>query len=174
MNKLCKKCNKDSEFSEFGHICKSCKISYDKEYNLKNINKKRSQSLEYSKSHKNEKQVYDKNYKLNNQDKVVKHRVIRKAAGKSYKEGRRSFIRRKYNMTLEDFDNMLILQDGKCKICGNSESKGKNKLLCIDHCHETGKVRGLLCHSCNTGIGNLRDNIDNLKNAIKYLEESLK
>lgn len=172
MEKYCSKCKNNSEFSENGKICISCKVNYDKEYYLKNLEKKKLQCLKYSKLHKEDKKEYDKNYKLNNQDKVNYHRKIRKAAGKSCREARKSFIKRKYNMSLEDYDALLIKQNYKCRICGNTESKHKNKMLCIDHCHITGKVRGLLCHSFNTGIGNLRDNVEYLKNAIEYLEES--
>ena len=44
--------------------------------------------------------------------------------------------------------------------------------LVVDHCHKTGKIRGLICDSCNVGLGRFKDNIDNLKNAIKYLEKN--
>ena len=54
-----------------------------------------------------------------------------------------------------------------CMICGSTET------ICIDHCHETGKVRGLLCRKCNTGIGMLGDTLVQLRLAVKYLENSL-
>jgi hypothetical protein len=58
---------------------------------------------------------------------------------------------------------MREAQGGLCKICG------KEKRLVVDHCHETGQVRGMLCFSCNTGIGQLGDSVDMLKAAIAYL-----
>ena len=61
---------------------------------------------------------------------------------------------------------MLIEQEKRCVICK------RNVILRVDHCHTTGKVRGLLCHNCNTGLGQFKDNIDNLKMAIKYLEKN--
>ena len=71
------------------------------------------------------------------------------------------------------FDEMYKTQNGKCLICGVTESCLGHRLA-VDHCHTTGKIRGLLCKSCNTAIGNFKDNIDNLKNAIIYLEKSNK
>ena len=63
---------------------------------------------------------------------------------------------------------MLAAQDGKCAICGTT-STGNRKAFHVDHDHKTGKVRGLLCSNCNTGIGNLRDDIGLLNRAIEYL-----
>lgn len=64
---------------------------------------------------------------------------------------------------------------GVCAICGKPETHGNGKssikLLAVDHCHTTGKIRGLLCHKCNLGIGHLDDSIDRLEAAINYLEK---
>jgi hypothetical protein len=73
----------------------------------------------------------------------------------------------KYNMTQEEFDIYLESQQGKCAICSNYLT---NKFT-VDHNHQTGKVRGLLCYKCNTGIGHLQDSVDILSEAIKYLKE---
>jgi len=67
---------------------------------------------------------------------------------------------------------MLAQQDGKCAICG-TKSTGKRKSFHVDHCHKTGVVRGLLCGNCNSGIGNLRDDVELLKKSIQYLERNL-
>jgi hypothetical protein len=80
---------------------------------------------------------------------------------------RKRALQSKYGLTLEDYDNMYTSQQGKCKICNTSYD-----LLCIDHCHNTSKIRGLLCNSCNTGIGHLKDNVQFLKSAIQYLEDN--
>lgn len=77
---------------------------------------------------------------------------------------------KKYHLTLEDYNTFLLIQDNKCKIClisFNDVIKGAN----IDHCHTTGKVRGLLCHSCNKGLGFFKDNTELLKIAIEYLNK---
>lgn len=64
-------------------------------------------------------------------------------------------------------------QNGLCKICDKSIqlfAKSKSNNICIDHCHETGQVRGILCNSCNFGIGNFKDDILLLEKAINYLK----
>lgn len=62
---------------------------------------------------------------------------------------------------------------GTCEICGKSEKpiEGiKAAKLCVDHCHTTGKIRGILCRGCNTALGSFRDNLESLRSAVKYLE----
>jgi len=61
-------------------------------------------------------------------------------------------------------------QGGVCAICGKPEATARTKRLCVDHCHETGKVRGLLCSHCNRAIGLLGDSCAILASAITYLE----
>jgi hypothetical protein len=73
-----------------------------------------------------------------------------------------------YGISLEDYNKMFIEQNGCCKICQDHQSKFKNS-LCVDHCHTTGKVRGLLCDQCNRGLGSFKDDIEIVKNIIKYL-----
>jgi len=78
-----------------------------------------------------------------------------------------------YKMTLDDYKKMHEEQQGKCLIC-NQKTKGrgeKKNQLAVDHCHETGKIRGLLCNYCNTGLGLFRDDMQLLKKAINYLKE---
>lgn len=76
---------------------------------------------------------------------------------------------KRYNLTLEELLTMKVEQNSRCKICGKHESETPRKSLCVDHNHTTGKVRGLLCESCNQGLGLFYDNPDNLKNALEYL-----
>ena len=71
-----------------------------------------------------------------------------------------------YGMTPEDYDAILARQNGACAIC---ESKSHRR-LCIDHCHSTGTVRGLLCRDCNLGLGNYQDDPKRLLKAIVYLK----
>ena len=92
-----------------------------------------------------------------------------------YTDRRRNNIRR-YGITQEQYDELLEYQGGVCAICYQPETlqiKGKIVNLSIDHCHDTGTVRGLLCRSCNVGLGNFRDNPENLKSAIVYLSAIL-
>lgn len=77
-------------------------------------------------------------------------------------------VNAKYGISEEDYYSLLKAQESKCKICGIDEDKLKQRLH-IDHCHTSGKIRGLLCSNCNTGIGNLRDDVSLLEKAIQYL-----
>jgi hypothetical protein len=79
-------------------------------------------------------------------------------------------ISRKFNMTVEEYDDLYRSQNGKCAICQTSQ-ENLSKRLCLDHCHKSGKARQLLCGHCNRILGYFYENIDYIKNAIKYLEE---
>lgn len=87
-------------------------------------------------------------------------------------------LKRKYNLSLEEYEALLITQNYSCKICkstkANREWKTKDQRidLFVDHCHTTGKIRGLLCNKCNVGLAMFGDNMDTLTTAISYLQES--
>jgi hypothetical protein len=82
---------------------------------------------------------------------------------RKYRKGKGS-----YNLTIEEYTDLLIAQDYKCAICKLPEQI-ENRNLSIDHDHVTGKVRGLLCNGCNTVLGMAKDNISILATAITYL-----
>jgi hypothetical protein len=84
-----------------------------------------------------------------------------------YRKNERQGNLKRYGLTIKAYEQMIAKQNGKCKICGG-EPNGKGRLH-VDHCHETGKIRGLLCHSCNTGIGLFKHNVVLLAKASKYL-----
>ena len=82
-------------------------------------------------------------------------------------------LKYRYGITLEQRDKMLDEQGGLCAICSEELSvkvKAKNK-ACVDHCHESNTIRGILCYQCNVGLGSFKDNIELFERAIKYLEE---
>ena len=86
---------------------------------------------------------------------------------------RSQYLKRQYGLTFEEFDAMLSSQDNACAICGTrepSKNRGRTRRFHVDHCHKTGKVRGLLCKSCNIALGEIGDNIHTLKSMIQYLE----
>lgn len=90
---------------------------------------------------------------------------------------RRTMLKSKYGISLEDYNNILNTQQGVCAICKEKETVRSNKLgnvdsLRVDHCHTTGKIRGLLCSRCNFGISNFRDRIGILVSATNYLLKS--
>ncbi len=77
----------------------------------------------------------------------------------------------KYGMTQEDYDNKLKSQNGLCAICNKKQKSGRNQNLVVDHDHESGKVRDLLCNSCNVALGLFQDSIDILDKSIRYLKK---
>lgn len=79
------------------------------------------------------------------------------------------FIKKTYDITFEDYEEMLESQNGKCAICESKIGNSRTTRLFVDHCHTTGNVRGLLCSSCNHGLGQFRDSPKLLQKAIKYL-----
>lgn len=76
---------------------------------------------------------------------------------------------KKFGITLDEFNQLLEAQSGKCAICGYSDRSDSNFFPVVDHDHATGKVRGLLCMNCNTAIGKFKDDINIIKSAINYL-----
>jgi len=98
-------------------------------------------------------------------------RVYDKEKNKSseYKLHKKNYeLQKLYGITIKDYNSMLEQQNNKCKLCENSFQQ--NKKIHVDHCHNTGKIRGLLCVSCNRGLGYLKDDKDLLLKAVKYLK----
>jgi hypothetical protein len=84
-------------------------------------------------------------------------------------ETRERHLVRKYGVSLADYERMLAAQDGLCAICGTTEDTQHNNVFHVDHCHATGRVRGLLCRGCNHVLGHLKDDPEALRRAISYL-----
>lgn len=114
-------------------------------------------------------------YEKNNPEK------IRLAKNKRYSNNsskyRKLSIVRKKNITVSQYDQMILDQDNKCAICKRKETrirKGelKPRPLCIDHDHKTGKLRQLLCWSCNAGLGFFQENIEYFESAISYIRRN--
>jgi hypothetical protein len=83
----------------------------------------------------------------------------------------------RYGITQADYDAMFARQGGRCAICGSDSNfvtikrlDGKPANFAVDHDHDTGKVRGLLCHGCNQGLGKFKDSVELLRLAVAYLE----
>lgn len=85
-------------------------------------------------------------------------------------------LRSKYGISLETYERLEVEQEGVCRICSKPETEltaGKRKRLAVDHCHVTGKVRGLLCSKCNRGLGYFLEDEVLLLKAIAYLRGNL-
>ena len=94
-------------------------------------------------------------WRKNNPEKVKLHR-------------RQTKLRKKYGINNHDYDALLAEQQGLCAIC--SEPPPGRYMLAVDHCHDSGKIRSLLCVKCNAGLGQFNHSIKRLKQAIDYLE----
>jgi len=90
---------------------------------------------------------------------------------KNKEKAENRMLYKNYGITLEEYDIMLKEQNGNCYICEKSH-KLFTKRLAVDHCHNTGKVRKLLCIGCNTSLGLLKEDVDRVKKLIKYIEEN--
>lgn len=89
----------------------------------------------------------------------------------AYRRGhinRVTMLKHRYNLSLADWNELLNKQHGACGICKEIPSNPED--LKVDHDHETGKIRGLLCNGCNIGLGSFKDNPNSLKNAITYIQ----
>jgi hypothetical protein len=84
-------------------------------------------------------------------------------------------LKKDFDLTPEGYKKMLDEQGGVCAICKELETTvrcGKVQALSVDHCHTTGKIRGLLCNRCNRALGKFKDNIVTIQRALSYLENS--
>jgi hypothetical protein len=86
------------------------------------------------------------------------------------KEERRTITLKQYGLTLEDFNKLLIAQDGKCAICGTTNPGGNGTNFAVDHNHKTGQLRALLCQKCNHSLGLMQESKENLNRAADYLD----
>lgn len=86
---------------------------------------------------------------------------------------RRTDLRIRFGITPEDYDRRLIEQHGRCAICRTTDPGGLKEYFAVDHNHDTGEVRGLLCSDCNVGLGQLGDDPARLRAAANYLEQHL-
>lgn len=144
--------------------CKECMKDKYKEYREKNKDKLKEKNARNNAKRANKDPNRD--YKKEYQDK--KERL-----GNMYSLHKQC---KAYKIELQDYFDMVENQDNKCAICENGETRicGSKKevgRLSIDHCHDTHKVRGLLCHSCNTGIGKFKESKELLMKAIEYLRK---
>jgi hypothetical protein len=115
------------------------------------------------------KQCDGERYKQNEEKMKANSKIYYQNNYKNNPEKRKSkSLKYNYNMTWEIYNQMLIKQNNKCKICNNEFKNARDTH--IDHCHTSLKVRGILCNNCNTAIGLFKEDVNNLKNAITYLE----
>ncbi len=106
-------------------------------------------------------------YYLANRDKIREYtKQYRAARPRTADDRRREYLKIAYGLSPAGFDALLERQRGVCAICDRPDKSGT---LRVDHCHDTGAIRGLLCHHCNTMLGHVRDRRMILARAIEYL-----
>lgn len=159
--KKCTRCGVRRPYSSFSKSSKHkyglsnwCKYCH-KDYRIENRDRQRE---------------YNRDWCLRNKDRLTAKRRENSFEKKKYD------TLRKYGLTYEGYQRMMLQQEGACKICkflfdDSIESKYPDKPH-VDHDHRTGKVRGLLCLSCNHGLGKFKDSVTLLVEAIAYLESS--
>ncbi len=122
---------------------------------------------------------YNKRSRISNTLQSMCKICANKERKKNYKKNRNKTlfnaykrnIKIRYGVSIEDYDAMLKKQKNKCAICeSTSNNRKRAERFCIDHCHSTGKIRGLLCHNCNVLLGKLKDSIAMCKKVVIYLE----
>lgn len=119
---------------------------------------------------------------------LEKRSLLRNKSPEKYKKAMKTYyhsnkdkwknirLKNEYGISLNDYNKMFKDQNGLCLICEQPETSIDHKYktrksLCVDHCHETGKIRGLLCQRCNSGIGQLKHDKKRLSKAIDYLNK---
>jgi len=172
--KVCSKCGKRKAVSQFikcaGGLhgvrgeCKLCKKEYDDNY-----------KKEFPDRHKKTvKDCWGKrttNGKLSawrSKNKERRNEYLKDWTKKNPDKRRGQKLRHNYGISLEDYNQLLASQKGGCAICGGKDVgvKGRKNLY-VDHCHKTGKVRGLLCHRCNITV----KDIEHVKQVLAYLKK---
>ena len=154
--KICKKCKKEKDIKEFyldkrsGYYwgkCKDCHALYARKW--RKDNPKKYQAIMLRSFNKNGYKIPDiqRRYRLKHPDKIRERRL----------KGR-------YGITLDEYNEISNKQDFKCAICD------EKKKLFVDHNHKSNEIRKLLCCECNLGLGAFKDNPQNLKRAMEYLE----
>lgn len=162
--KVCGHCKKRKKLSEFStnpchkdginNWCKTCVSDYNKKWRIEHTKKYKEYKRKYWEKNKEVLKKKRQEYKRKNKIAIkigkIQHRL----------KISKNEATRLYNLTI----------NGVCAICGKPESLSRQSIS-IDHNHNTGKIRGLLCSKCNTAIGYFGENIKYLQNAIKYLQK---
>ena len=150
---------------------------YGKKYYQDNKEALREKQREYYQKNKEAILERSRQWQANNPERVKElasngymRRVIREEQFPEEKRRRRNKIyKSRYGISLEEYEAIEKDQNMACAIC--KARCARYEFLSVDHCHETGKVRGLLCHSCNVAIGHFKDSAENLENAVQYMKK---
>jgi len=181
MLKKCKKCHNEYLYTEYPvdkrgcirHTCRLCKNEQTRISRKKLWERHPEKHEQYKKDQQqrrlkrvSEKKDYDRIRYLKHRDKTLKER--RKKYWENPEEHRKKRMMCNYKISADEYEKLNATT--KCECCGKEKNKLK-KGLQLDHCHKTGKVRGMLCSNCNTSLGLAYDNIFIFNKLINYLEK---
>lgn len=151
-------------------MTKEEKALYDREYRTKNKELLKVKKANYYKVNKeNIRKTHKIKYDNNPEYYRERTKNFKVPKEKKHTYNKKFKLKKNYNLSIEEYNFMLVKQNYSCKIC-NKDFMDKI-IPYVDHCHKTGKVRGLLCITCNTGLGMANDDIRILNNMINYLKE---
>lgn len=193
-SKICSKCKETKELVQFAPKrpeCRFCGNIVRALWKAKNKDRLTAYKAEWYMANKERTAPARRAWREQNRDKVSEQRKKAYTQNpESYKKRVRDYrrnnsdkvaessmffhLKKKYGMSPDDYQILLKNQGGVCAICkGPPTGTGKkNGRYYVDHDHNTGAIRGLLCHGCNTGIGHLKDSKEVLVSAIAYLEKA--
>lgn len=116
----------------------------------------------------------NRTYYSKNREKVIAQQKIwqNKNKHKRKRINRNFTLKRLYGITHDDYDALLAAQGGVCAVCKRGPETCVQGTIPVDHDHETGLVRGLLCDRCNRALGLLKDSVENVAALLKYLKAS--
>ena len=130
-------------------------------------------SLSYEHYHRSKQTKDGYGYRCKSCDKQARLKYQQENKERFQEVNRKKLLKNRYGISLEEYNTMLEQQNYSCKICNSKQSSSPHgsSNFAVDHCHGTGKVRGLLCNHCNRGLGLFKDNAELLKTALNYLEK---
>lgn len=159
-------CTKCGEIKVLDHYPTNVKQAEGRHTTCRDCRSKRS--ADWYLRNREARAVKARTYYLKNREKVKAR--VREYRDKNPHVATRASLRHQlalYGMSPDEYGIMMGEQNGMCALCGQAQVGTRR--LSVDHCHTSGKVRGLLCSKCNTGLGLLGDTIDNLERAVTYL-----
>jgi hypothetical protein len=180
--KKCTNCKIEKDFGNFNKNkaskdglnsqCNDCRKIYRAQYYKERSEEIKAKAKNYYSNNKEKAAESKQKYYQKNKDKWAEaaKRMMEKDPERVKMYKRKWRLKTQFGITLDEYDRLLKVQNNTCAICGsdhNEEEKG----LFVDHNHQTGAVRGLLCSSCNTALGLFRDSPSLISNAFSYLNE---
>ncbi len=149
---------KDSKDGRSG-CCNECQKEMSRQFRENHPEKAKASKQQWYRNNRKYHLEWCKQYNKRNKERWIEN-------------NRRSHLKRKFNLTPEEYDRLLEAQGGVCVICRKPESQKRVNRLAVDHDHQTHRIRGLLCRSCNTALGKFNESVDCLRCAINYLEST--